>query len=242
EFLDSPPRTAARIETVLSAVVAVAMLAGPDGTLRWGCDATGGAPYVFQDPMDPNRLVGFEVELADALGKKLELRARPVPGAWDKLLELLSRGDFDIALNGIEVAEEKKRVALLSRPYFSAPERLTVRQGDASAPRALAALKGRKVGSLPGSLAERIATQAGAEVHTYEGGQDEIYADLKLGRTDAVLLDAPVATYYGFDEAFEDVPGDFGHVEYAIAVKLGDEAFLNRINTALEGLEKDGAL
>ena len=105
--------------------------------------------------------------------------------------------------NGIEVAEEKKRVALLSRPYFTAAERLTVRKGDAKAPRSLEQLKGRTVGTLPGSLAERIAANAGAEVKTYEGGQDEIYEDLKLGRTDAVLLDAPVSLYYGFDEVFE---------------------------------------
>jgi polar amino acid transport system substrate-binding protein len=227
---------------VLTALAVVVVMAGPEGTLRWGCDATGGAPYVFQDPMDPNRLVGFEVDLAEVLGRRLGLKARPVPGQWDKLLELLGRGDFDIALNGIEVAEEKKRIALLSRPYFTAKERLTIRRGDAQAPRTLAELAGRKVGTLPGSLAERIATEAKAEVHAYDGGQDEIYEDLRLGRTDAVLLDGPVATYYGFDEAFEDVPGEFGQVEYAIGVKLGEDAFLAKLNGALESMEKDGTL
>src|SRR3989442_3084599 len=79
------------------------------GELRWGADAQGGAPYVFQDPMDPNRLIGFEVELAGALAAELGVRARPVQGQWDQLLPLLGRGDFDIALNGIEVADEKRR-------------------------------------------------------------------------------------------------------------------------------------
>src|SRR3954462_12455692 len=86
------------------------------GELRWGADSQGGAPYVFQDPMDPNHLVGFEVDLAEALAKKLGVKARPVQGQWDALLDLLSRGDFDIAMNGLEVAEEKRRVAELSRP------------------------------------------------------------------------------------------------------------------------------
>ena len=90
------------------------------GELRWGADAQGGAPYVFQDPMEPNRLIGFEVDLAEALAAKLGVRARPVLGPWDSLLELLARGDFDVALNGIEVAEEKKRVCVLSRPYYAA--------------------------------------------------------------------------------------------------------------------------
>lgn len=210
--------------------------------LRWGGDAQGGAPYVFQDPMDPNRLVGFEVELAGELAKRLGMEARPVHGAWDKLLELLARGDFDMALNGIEVAEEKKRVALLTRPYFTAPERLTVRKGDPLAPRSLLQLKDRRVGTLPGSLAERIATGAGAEVKTYEGGQDEIYTDLRLGRTDAVLLDAPVALYYGFDDELETVPGDFGKVDYAIGVRLDDLPLLEKLDAALDSLENDGTL
>src|SRR5262249_34392323 len=84
--------------------------------LRWGMDAEGGAPYVFQSPMDPNLLVGFEVDFANALAAKLGVKAVPIQGQWEELLDLLARGDFDVALNGIEVAEEKKRVCILSRP------------------------------------------------------------------------------------------------------------------------------
>ncbi|MCC6337245.1 MAG: ABC transporter permease subunit [Myxococcales bacterium] len=230
-----------------AALLVAVLLAGPavadEESFRWGADAQGGAPYVFQDPMDPNHLIGFEVDLADLLAKKLGQKAHPVHGPWDKLLELLARGDFDVALNGIEVAVEKKRVVALSRPYFAAALVLTVRKADAAAPRALEALEGRKVGTLPGSMAERIATRAGAEVHTYEGGQDEIYDDLKLGRTDAVLLDEPVARYYGdIEDALETVRGDFGVVQYAVAVRLDDAARLAEVNAALDALEKEGAL
>jgi polar amino acid transport system substrate-binding protein len=228
---------------VLLLVTLSGFAAAQTKTLRWGADAQGGAPYVFQDPMDPNRLTGFEVELADLLAKKLGEQARPVHGPWDKLLELLARGDFDVAINGLEVAEEKKRVVALSRPYFAAAEVLTVRKGDAQAPRTLEALKGRKVGTLPGSMAERIAQRAEADVRTYEGGQDEIYDDLKLGRTDAVLLDEPVARYYGdLDEALESVHGDFGTVQYAVAVRLDEPERLAQVNAALDALVKEGAL
>lgn len=57
------------------------------GELLWGADAQDGAPYVFQDPMDPNRVIGFEVDLAEAIARKLGVRARPVQGPWDKLLD-----------------------------------------------------------------------------------------------------------------------------------------------------------
>jgi polar amino acid transport system substrate-binding protein len=213
------------------------------GELRWGADAFGGAPYVFQDPMDPNHLIGFEVELADAIGRKLGVRAHPAEGAWDKLLELLARGDFDVALNGIEVADEKKRVCLLSKPYYAAAERLTIRRGDARAPRTLEAVAGRKVGTLPGSLAERILLRAGATVLTYDGGQNDIYDDLRLGRTDAVLLDEPVDRYYGdIQPELETLPGTFGEVHYAVALRLGDEPLLGAVNGALDALARDGTL
>jgi len=213
------------------------------GELRWGADAFGGAPYVFQDPWDPNHLVGFEVELAEALARKLGVKARPVGGAWERLLELLRRGDFDVAMNGIEVADEKRRVCLLSRPYYAAPERLTVRRDDPAAPRSLEELAGRRVGTLPGSLAERILLRAGAEVRTYEGGQDEIYADLLLGRTDAVLLDGPVARYYGeIQPELLTLPGSFGEVRYAIALRPGDEPLRAALDAALDELARSGAL
>ncbi|HYV49237.1 MAG TPA: ABC transporter substrate-binding protein/permease [Myxococcaceae bacterium] len=226
---------------VLAATAAAPVESGR--VLKWGCDAQGGAPYVFQDPMDPNHLVGFEVDLANAVAGRLGARAVPVQGQWDRLLELLARGDFDVALNGVEQAEEKKRVALLTAPYFAAPEVLTVRRGDAAAPRTMEALRGRRVGTLPGSLASRILERAGAEVRTYDGGQNEIYEDLRLGRTDAVLLDDPIAHFYGdLEESLERVPGDFGEVRYVMAVHQGNEALLGELNEALAALAKDGTL
>ena len=193
--------------------------------------------------MEPNRLTGFEVDLATMLGQRLGRQARPVHGPWDKLLELLARGDFDVVINGIEVAEEKRRVVELSRPYFAAAEVLTIRKADTAAPRTLAGLAGRKVGTLPGSMAARIAERAGADVRTYEGGQDDIYDDLKLGRLDGVLLDEPVAHYYGdLEPSFESVREGFGVVEYAVAVRRDDAVLLAQVNTALESLEHDGSL
>lgn len=231
----------ARALALMVVMLAVPSLAAVQ--LTWGADAQGGAPYVFQDPMDPNRLVGFEVELASMIAQRLGRQARPVLGPWDRLLELLARGDFDVALNGIEVAEEKRRIVLLSRPYFSAAEVLTVRRGDSAAPRDLQALKGRRIGTLPGSMASRILERAEADVRTYEGGANEIYDDLKAGRLDGVLLDEPMARYYGdIEDDLERAPGAFGEVQYAVAFRFDDQALLSQVNGALETMEKDGSL
>src|SRR4051812_28018837 len=48
------------------------------GTLAWGGDAEGGAPYSYPNPDKPDEIIGFEVELADALAAKLGVKAKMV--------------------------------------------------------------------------------------------------------------------------------------------------------------------
>ncbi len=231
-FLSATAHAESRLETVRATK-----------QLRWGIDPQGGAPYAFQDPVDPNHLIGFEVEIATALAHQLGVTAHPVAGPWAQLLPLLARGDFDIAMNGIEATTEKGRICTFTRAYYTAPQRLTVRRGDGRAPRTLEQLRGRRIGTLPSSLAEFLLRRAGAEVRTYDGGQDDIYRDLGLGRTDGVLLDEPATLYYGaIDPALEMLPGDFGEIRYAIAVPRGDEALKRVLDDALAELGKNGTL
>ena len=76
--------------------------------LRWGTDPTGGAPYVYKPKGGADAYVGFEVELAEYLAKKLGRTSRMVDGTWKTLPELLDKprdGDkgIDIVLNGYEL-------------------------------------------------------------------------------------------------------------------------------------------
>src|SRR5205823_6100086 len=56
------------------------------GVLRWGGDIQGGEPYVFEDPDHAGVLVGFEVELADAIAQELGVRAEFVQNDWSNLV------------------------------------------------------------------------------------------------------------------------------------------------------------
>ena len=56
------------------------------GTLRWGGDVQGGEPYVAQDPGD-GHLVGFEVEIAAAIARRVGLRAEFVQNDWQNLVD-----------------------------------------------------------------------------------------------------------------------------------------------------------
>lgn len=94
------------------------------GELLWGSDAEGGAPYVFPDPTNPSRLIGFEVDLAEAIARELGVKARQSQNAWDSLIPALERGDFDLAMNGIEITPQRE-----SRVLFSLPLRRRFTEG-----------------------------------------------------------------------------------------------------------------
>jgi polar amino acid transport system substrate-binding protein len=87
------------------------------GELRWGADEQGGEPYAYEDPGRGGALVGFEVDLADALARSLGVRARMVQNDWSTLIPSLERGTFDVALNGIEVTPARAERISFTRPY-----------------------------------------------------------------------------------------------------------------------------
>ena len=98
------------------------------------------------------------------------------------------------------------------------------------------------MGTLPGTLAERMLRAAGAEVRTYDGGQEDPYRDLALGRTDAVLLDAPIALYYGERPELTTLPAGFGELRYAVVARAGDTRLRDALDAALDSLNLDGTL
>src|SRR5512136_25691 len=147
------------------------------GVLKWGADAEGGAPYVFPDPQKPERLIGFEVDLADALARKLGVRAEMVQNQWDGLVPALQRGNFDIALNGLELTDEHRQQIAMSRPYYAFAQQIVTRKDTTGLTR-LEHLKGKVVGTLSATAAQRLLdTLGGVEVRTYPG-QVEPFRDL----------------------------------------------------------------
>src|SRR3990170_7719444 len=117
------------------------------GVLTWGFDAEGGAPYVFHDPKNPSRRIGFEVELVDAIARELGVKVQYFQNVWDSILLSLQRGDFDIALNGIEITPDREQAIQFTRPYYAYTERIVIRDSDNRIHR-LEDLHGKKGGDL----------------------------------------------------------------------------------------------
>ncbi len=200
----------------------------------------GGEPYVFQDPEDPHRVIGFEVDIAAAIARRLGARARFSQADWSSLVPGLERGDFDVALNGLEDTPERRARIALSAPYFVFGETLAVRRG---APfRSLDALRGERVATLNQSYAYDLLRRRGFEAVVYEG-VSEPYMDLALGRVSAVLLDHVIADRYGCPRTeIECLPDDVARGTYVVGVRRDDESLRSAVDGAIGRMIDDGEL
>jgi polar amino acid transport system substrate-binding protein len=212
------------------------------GELTWGADLQGGEPFVYEDPANPKKVIGFEVDIANALAKRLGVKARFVQYTWSNLVPSLERKDFDIVMNGLEATPERKQRILLSAPYFVYAETLAVRTD--STVTTLADLRGKRVGTLNQTYAHDLLRAQPLEPVLYEGNE-EPYIDLEQGRTDAVLLDNIIADRYGCVSTrpkVKCVPGDVALGTYVIGIRKGDDDLKAAIDAALDGMRKDGEL
>lgn len=212
------------------------------GELTWGADLQGGEPYVYEDPADPKQVIGFEVDIANAIARRLGVKAKFVQYAWSNLVPSLERGDFDIVMNGLEATSERQQRILLSLPYFIYAETLAVREGSPYT--TLADLKGKRVGTLNQTYAHDLLRGQPLEPVLYEGNE-EPYIDLEQGRTEAVLLDNIIADRYGCVSTRPKVkclPGDIARGTYVIGIRRGDDDLKTAIDTALSDMRRDGEL
>ncbi len=211
--------------------------------LTYGGDSTSGAPYTSKDPADPNKTVGFEVDIMSELGKKLGRPAKFVQNDWDNLIPGLDNDLYDVAINGLEITADHQAAADFSIPYYTTFGQIVIRRGDAPL-NTLADLKGKSVGTLKSSQMEYVLRQAGGiDVRTYDEEIDA-YSDLKLKRIDATVMDFPIAVYYAQpDRALQFVGQPVGRIEYGIALKKGAHPeLLAAINDGLSQMMRDGSM
>jgi polar amino acid transport system substrate-binding protein len=210
------------------------------GELTWGADLQGGEPYVWEDPSDPGHLLGFEVEIADAIGRRLGVKARMVQYNWSNLVPSLQRGDFDVILNGLEATTDRQERVLLSTPYFVYAETLAVKRGASY--KRLADLRGKRVATLNETYALELLRGQPVEPVLYEG-DEEPYLDLELGRVDGVLLDNIIAERYGCVRAgVTCLPGEVARGTYVVGVRKADPELKAAIDGALAAMRADGEL
>jgi len=164
--------------------------------LTWAGDLEGGAPFVEADPNDPNKLTGFDVEIAELIARGLKRTPHFLFVPYASIDQAIERGTAEIGLSGMEDTPARRASMATTIPYYAFREVLAVRDADVNRFRGLADLRGRRVGTLGGTIAYEILLQGEGRYGLHAVSYDDDvhpYSDLLLGRVDGVLLDNVLA-------------------------------------------------
>jgi polar amino acid transport system substrate-binding protein len=174
---------------------------GEKETLLWGASSDDGAPYVFYDPSNPGRLVGYELEIVDAIAELMGVRHELVDMSFSELETGLARDDFHIIFNGWTVAPEYTNTQIFSIPYYVCGQQFLVRANDSrftnfneQTPGKIEDYFGLTVGATQYYPAEYILEEyPQIKAKVYEDYQP--FDSLADGYLDAILMDTPIVSY-----------------------------------------------
>ena len=154
------------------------------GTLTVATEGTY-RPFTFHDESD--ELVGFDVEIAQAVADKLGLEIVFQETQWDAIFAGLDAGRFDVIANQVSINPEREEKYLFSEPYTVSPGVIVVKDGDSSIS-SFEDLAGKTTAQSLTSNWYELAEQSGATVEAVEGWAQAV-ALLQQGRVDATIND-----------------------------------------------------
>ena len=203
-------------------------------------------PMGFKD--ESGELVGFDVELAKAVGEKLGKKIKFQAINWSMKETELNDGNIDLIWNGYSINDERKEKVEFSNPYLN--NRQVIITLAYSPINTKKDLEGKKVGAQDQSSSvdsvqadEDIESKFdGGKLVTFETNNDALM-DLEAGRLDAIVADEILARYYMKERGenkYKVLDEDFGKEQYGVGIKKGDTTFLESFNKALKETIEDG--
>ena len=197
---------------------------------------------------DGKSFEGIDVEVADAIAKKLGLELQVDDMDFNSALQAAQNGKSDMVMAGVTVNAERQQVLDFSDSYAKGVQVVIVKEDSPIA----------TVDDL--ANASKIGTQSGTtgyiycsdtpenggfgedHVTAYDDGATAVQA-LINGQVDAVVIDnAPAKEYVKANPGLKILDTEFANEDYAIGVAKGNTALLDAINNALKELIADGTV
>ncbi|AXV14860.1 amino acid ABC transporter substrate-binding protein [Neorhizobium sp. SOG26] len=208
------------------------------GVFKIGTEGTY-APFTFHD--QSGKLVGFDVEIGEAVAEKLGVKAEFIEGKWDGLIAGIDSKRYDAVINQVGITEARKQKYDFSDPYIASKAVLIVRANDEEI-KSFEDLKGKKAAQSLTSNYGKLAEQSGAELVATDGFDQSIQLVLTR-RADATINDS--LSFYDFKKQKPDAPvkiaAEQADAEHSgIIVRKGDPELVEAINKALAEIRADG--
>jgi len=236
-----------KLKIILSIAIAGLLLAGPAAAeitkVKMG---TEGAYPPFNNINEDGELVGFDIEIGNALCDAMEVECEWVTSDWDGIIPALLAKKFDTIMASMSITEERKEKIAFTDKYYTSPVRFIRRKGSDATPEDIA---GAVVGVQSATVSENLVRGKfpDAQIKTY-AEQEQANLDLASGRVDLVAADAFVLIDFVESEAGNDVEfvgPSYTDEEYlgegiGIGVRKEDDELRRMLNDAIKQIREDG--
>ena len=208
-----------------------------------------GAYPPFSEVTADGKLVGFDIDIANALCAEMKVECELITQDWDGIIPALQARKYDAIVASMSITEERKKKVDFTDKYYNTPAKFVAKAGmgyDISPD----GLKGKSVGVQRATIHENFLRDnfPGMDIRVY-ATQDEANADLGSGRVDLVMADS-VALLEGFletdaGEGFEFVGPDYNEPKWhgvgaGIAVRKGEDDLRMGLSKAITMIRKNG--
>ncbi|GAB4392938.1 MAG: ABC transporter substrate-binding protein [Kiloniellaceae bacterium] len=209
-----------------------------------------GAYPPFSEVTPDGKLIGFDIDIANALCEEMKVECELVTQDWDGIIPALKARKYDAIIASMSITEERKKSVDFTKKYYNTPAKF-VRKKGSGIEITEEGLKGKSVGVQRATIHDNFVSEVyGDEVEIKRyGTQDEAYLDMAAGRVDLLLADS-VALQGGFldtDEGkdYEFVGPDFSDPKYfgegaGIALRQGEDDLREMLNQAIDAIRANG--
>lgn len=213
-----------------------------EGVIRIAIDATY-PPMEFEG--DDGKVKGFDIDFSHELAKRIGVKADFEVMSWDGILAGLQSKRYDAIVSSMNITEDrKKQVAFV--PYIQMSQVFVVKGSTVvKSEKDLAA----KIVAVQADTTSYEAVQnykksgvAIKEIKSFKNATDT-FAAMKAGQADVIVIDEPVGLYYAKqDKTFVVAGRAIAPEPIGIAIRQGDKELLQEVQSAVDGMKKDGTL
>ena len=197
---------------------------------------------------DDGSYTGFDLELAQEVGRRVGWEVQLEPIDWDAKDTLMNSGAINCIWNGFTI-EGRENDYTFSEPYMLNAQVVVVKKGSG-------------ISDLAGLAGKAVITQTDSAAYDVLAGEDAAQADvaatfasletigdyntalmqLETGAVDAVACDLSIAAYQlaAKPDAYEQLSEQLSSEHYAVGFKKGDEASATQVTETLKAMDKDG--